>query len=123
MPHILFVQNIIDGLITNPMLNMLKVDLCQNLFKLLPDFKLVFCDIRTVLLILIIQLELKFFHLFQIVKGAADEKTNELNLVDLGPNFNKLKAEFGQSSPDGSLYTLFQHFYNIALQENPSIDV
>ena len=49
------------------------------------------------------------------MRSAAHEKQLELPSFDLGPRFPALKAEYGQTAEDLSMYTVFESFKQIGL--------
>ncbi|XP_041372546.1 LOW QUALITY PROTEIN: DIS3-like exonuclease 1 [Gigantopelta aegis] len=49
------------------------------------------------------------------VRSAAQEKQLELPSFDLGPKFPALKAEYGQTAEELSMYTVFESFKQIGL--------
>lgn len=54
--------------------------------------------------------------LFQEVSEAAEERRTAMLSHDLGANFDVLKAEYGQTLAEHSLYNLFESFKQTALQ-------
>lgn len=54
----------------------------------------------------------------QEVSEAAEEQRSAIMSHDLGVNFDQLKAQYGQTSAEHSLYKLFESFKETALQQN-----
>ena len=53
----------------------------------------------------------------QEVQEQADERRRNQEVVDLGENFVRWKAEYGQTNKESSLYYLLQSFNTMAMMD------